>query len=709
MKNKAIVLILIITLVLPLNIINVAGEITAGTIYEGNVNIEYRNVTVYAPAVASTESGYVGVISTITVTIQSQGSGRVFVDTLPLTQVDMQGSARLAVKVASALVQNDRGCEVNPSSYDYFFVVRTSSPIIGGPSAGAVMTVATIALLENWTIDKNTVMTGMINPDGSVGPIGGIIQKLDAAFSVGAKRFLIPKGQGTYTEVVQETVSSNGWVRTISKPVTRNVQDYSDEKGYDIEVVEIAEINQAVENFTGYIFTFEGSENEISTEDYISSMKPLATSLLDEASNNYQQITEKLENADIPNSFPNYYKNSISNDLSVADEYLQESEKWYNEGLYYTSTSKSFQSLIYSRYVNYTCDFFNSEDNEYLEKLINDVQSFYNNASEIAKNAQVEGFITLQSVGAAQRRASEAKITLENVINAYDSVNSYSDVIGLLADLAFVVERCNSITWWIGIGEKFQETITIDNSTLENLALEYIEEAQQSVIYSSVLLEEMGSTYGESASYLSDAEEMLAIARDDLDHNLPAAALFEALDSLVNANVAIELLGTNAEEKLDYSSEAAISNIAKNRKQGIEPVLAVSFYEYAESLRNESNYNAALTYYKYAGMIAGALGFTNLSCTTTNSRYVGIPAFTSRQARIWYKDMLYLTGLFILGILAGIGIGLIVKGIDPKEKRKVKKRVKRRKPQQQIKKWNNQDFPDNQIPRSIRDYYKNDK
>ena len=73
--------------------------LSAGVIQNGQVSLGYRNVTVYAPAVSQTDTGYVGVISTITLTIQENGSGRVFVDTLPLTEVDMQGSARLAVKV----------------------------------------------------------------------------------------------------------------------------------------------------------------------------------------------------------------------------------------------------------------------------------------------------------------------------------------------------------------------------------------------------------------------------------------------------------------------------------------------------------------------------------------------------------------------------------------------------------------------------------
>ena len=74
--------------------------------------------------------------------------------------------------------------EINPSEYDFFFVIRTSSPIIGGPSAGAIMATVVTSLLQNWTMDSKTMMTGMINPDGSIGPVGGILQKIDAAYVI---------------------------------------------------------------------------------------------------------------------------------------------------------------------------------------------------------------------------------------------------------------------------------------------------------------------------------------------------------------------------------------------------------------------------------------------------------------------------------------------------------------------------------------------
>ncbi|MFO8078574.1 MAG: S16 family serine protease, partial [Thermoplasmatota archaeon] len=252
--KKAYKTILLLTLVLlMLQTISVQTTIatTPGEISNENISIEYRNVTVYAPAVGQTADGYVGVISTVTVTIQNQGSGRVFVDTLPLAQIDMQGSARLAVKVASALVENDPNCSVNPDNYDYFFVIRTKSPIIGGPSAGGILTTAVVALLEGWDLDDQTVMTGMINPDGSIGPIGGITKKIDAANSVGATRFLIPEGQGTYTETIYETIQTAWGQQIVSHQVTRNVSDYAQEN-YGIEVVEVADIKDVIYYYTGY-------------------------------------------------------------------------------------------------------------------------------------------------------------------------------------------------------------------------------------------------------------------------------------------------------------------------------------------------------------------------------------------------------------------------------------------------------------------------
>lgn len=65
---------------------------------------------------------------------------------------------------------------------------------IDGPSAGALMTVAVIAATRGDTVRADATMTGTINPDGMIGPVGGIVQKIEAAAQFGKKLVLIPVG-----------------------------------------------------------------------------------------------------------------------------------------------------------------------------------------------------------------------------------------------------------------------------------------------------------------------------------------------------------------------------------------------------------------------------------------------------------------------------------------------------------------------------------
>lgn len=77
---------------------------------------------------------------------------------------------------------------------------------IDGPSAGALMTTATISLIKGDKLNPDVTMTGTINPDGTVGPVGGIPYKLDGVKKAGKKVFLIPAGQRNSTNDDGDTV-----------------------------------------------------------------------------------------------------------------------------------------------------------------------------------------------------------------------------------------------------------------------------------------------------------------------------------------------------------------------------------------------------------------------------------------------------------------------------------------------------------------------
>jgi predicted S18 family serine protease len=76
---------------------------------------------------------------------------------------------------------------------DYEFLVRVGGHI-DGPSAGLLVASTFVALQRGKALKPNTTMTGTINPDGSSGPVGGIVQKMRGAAADGVTRFGFPSG-----------------------------------------------------------------------------------------------------------------------------------------------------------------------------------------------------------------------------------------------------------------------------------------------------------------------------------------------------------------------------------------------------------------------------------------------------------------------------------------------------------------------------------
>ena len=117
---------------------------------------------------------------------------------------------------------------------DYEFLVRTGGRI-DGPSAGMLMTATMLAILRGVDVRADTTMTGTINPDGSAGPVGGIVQKMDGASKDGIKRFGFPMGSRNHTDL-----------RT-----GRTVDLFDKGEEFGLEVREIRDVFEAYEFLTG--------------------------------------------------------------------------------------------------------------------------------------------------------------------------------------------------------------------------------------------------------------------------------------------------------------------------------------------------------------------------------------------------------------------------------------------------------------------------
>lgn len=115
------------------------------------------------------------------------GKGRILVQTVPLMGVVFQDAANTAAFVAQDVT------DTSLAETDIIFSIRAEQEIPGvdGPSAGALMTLITIASLENKTLDQGVTVTGTIDEGGNIGSVGGLVEKAQAAKDSGKGLFLI--------------------------------------------------------------------------------------------------------------------------------------------------------------------------------------------------------------------------------------------------------------------------------------------------------------------------------------------------------------------------------------------------------------------------------------------------------------------------------------------------------------------------------------
>ena len=534
-------------------------------------NASAAQVSIPLPAVYATSEGDVGVLTNLTVWV-TNGTGHVFVDTAPFTQVDMQGSARLSSMVACDITS------IDPETRDFFYVLHTDSPVIGGPSAGAAMTVATVAALMNWTIDPGVVMTGMINPDCSIGAVGGISAKLNASAEKGAHTFLIPAGQGNVT-LTEHIIEQNGSFVTVEEhSVTIDMISLGTVQG--IRVMEIDDLRDAIRIYTGYEIPNVLLTGEVQTIAYMDAMQPLAATLLDESRAQYDDTDAVAD--------PEFRDALESQVLAIKDAQAD-----YDAKNYYASMSRSFNTMINLRHIKWYSECLVLDEGDldgYIADRIEQVENEISNAELAIDGAKSENGV-LEGIGAAESRLSIAREKLNDAERAKHA----GDAIELLA---FSMERARSAQWWAtlscaGSGE------AIPDNLIRDRAGRYYSQAASMLAYADALISETGGC----KTLIVSAADDLSRARSELHAGYYAGAIYDSLHAMVQANTAIELIGIDdLDEKVNNSERDAISSIISARESGAEPILAVSAYEHAKIL--EPSQMGKIVDYGYAKMVA---------------------------------------------------------------------------------------------------------
>ncbi len=537
-----------------------------------------HTVVLKAPAVSKTSTGeLIGVATDFVITV-APGSGHVYVETWPLAEVDMQASARLAAEVAGKVLG------VDMSKYDVFIQIKADSPIIGGPSAGGTMTVGIIAALKGWKINPDVMMTGMINPDGTIGPVGGILEKASAAHSVGAKLFLIPEGQRI--QMVQQTqkkeIGGIIQITTMSKRV--DVAQYAKER-WGLEVKEIGDIYDAVFYFTGHRIKRPQVPENIKIDT--SFLKEDAEKDYKNTTAYYEKVEKELKDSSV--SYDTY--TTLQAALNDAKSILNESKTSLDQGMYYTTLSKDFQARIAIRHVQWLLSV-NQGGN--LEKLLNQVDSEIKTDEVFISNLTIKGTTMLQAIAAAEERIEEAKSLLKDARKYYYQ-NDYWDAV---SNAAFAYERAKTAVFWAKLGERYAVGSEISREVIKDTAREYIDNTKLVVTYIESMF---GNILG------NDLLNKLDNAEQYYEDGKYSAALFTAMEARIRSEVILDTIGidnrTILQDKLQRMKDSAKVAIAMAQAQGAYPVLAIAYYEFAESYEKKGDLQdleTAMIFYQYA-------------------------------------------------------------------------------------------------------------
>jgi len=499
--------------------------------------------------VKETTEGFLGLFATLELEVVN-GSGRVYFNTIPLAETDTQASARLAVEVACQTL------EMNCNNKDFFYTINTDSPMIGGPSAGAAMAILAMSELLNKPLYDNVAITGTINPDKSIGVVGGVVEKAKVLENSKFDTILIPAG---------------------TKYLFRN-------ESLSVKIVEVSTITEAFSYFSGIIFSEPSSV--IDKSGFNDFMKVMSEELISYSNLMFDDLIKKNVSSIVNAS--EYLEIEAAINYTLDD--IKKMNELYGLENYYSASSYSVKVSINSLYLNYLADYLigNFNLSEMVDEMNDSILEF---EKKFDTSLLIDNANDFEAISISIERMFEAKELLSLAADYMNNNDSYN----ALYNLAFAKVRLKTSESWFGLKDLLvgDYSYEFNQYDFRELAYTRIENAKTLLNYANSMQE---SYYTVSASELID-KSYSAYLNGDIIYSL-----FESLKSISNSNLALSLAGINDEnlnQRISLLMDLAAKNINSVTAKGIIPILAYSYYEYGQTL-NESDTLDAVIFFEYS-------------------------------------------------------------------------------------------------------------
>ncbi|MFH1450916.1 MAG: S16 family serine protease [archaeon] len=464
------------------------------------------------PAVASDGSG---VLTSLEVEVVP-GKGRVLLTISPFTGIQTQNSEITAVSIAGKYTDFDF------SNYDVIFTINAGgASVIDGPSAGAAMAIAVIAAVEEKEVREDAGITGTIQQDGSIGPVGGVLEKAQAAAQGGDTIFLIPKGTAVQPVLVEKIEEpAPGWV------IKRITTEYIDitktlEEDYNILVKEVGTIQEAVEILLeGKEVTKEPEADEDEEENTGDEEidKQIVTNLIEpmEFLADWQINNAELLREDAKNNLANPKLDQAKSEMlqsifSSVDIELSKAKQAYEKGYLYGAANYAFRAGINAKYVRDLAAYYVLDDSEkilFVGDRITETTEYVQEIKKLVKSTESLSADrgAYEWAVAAQSRIIQAETQLEERAETNE---------GIMYSLATIDSWTDIANNFIGIAKDRATGKIIDLETYKNKSTSAISRAEAE-------LAQFGSDDGYGADWF------LKVAKNSLDDGWLVAAYMDA-------------------------------------------------------------------------------------------------------------------------------------------------------------------------------------
>lgn len=512
-------------------------------------------------AVQESEKGYEGSDADLYLEIK-QGSGRVFLDTYPVTKMDTQISTRFAKEIACAHFK------INCEKYDFIYTIKAETSTVGGPSAGAaIATLTSIALLD-LKYDDAISISGTINSGSIIGPVGGIKEKLEAASHAGLQKVLIAKSSSTQTIPTLNNISEKNL--SIVNETELDLITYA-KQNLSLEVIEVLDLEEAIYHMTGVNLTPQNGALQQNNE-YKGIMKGLQ-----------QQLCERTTKIKVEMQEENIHLNATLQEPITQREGKAKNATEKEE--YYAAASYCFGNNIALKNHYY-------QQKKVSKSLTNSLFSVLEKRnSELAEQLKKQPIATISDLQVSM-------IVKERINEVKESIKRYKErkIITseeVYATIAYAEERYYSAISWMEFFAMNGKKFSLTHEKLKALCNTKILESEERFQYTSLFLGQYP---------ILTIQEKINTAKTAFEQEEYDLCLTTASQAKADANAVLSSIGLNDKNVADFfQSKKKIAErvIAENSKEGIFPILGYSYYEYANSLKAQEPYTA-LVYIEYA-------------------------------------------------------------------------------------------------------------